>query len=277
MDRYTYSYDSNGNLLTSLYKSSNVHLSPDSWTTYEYDSSGNYLGFISQYYDYEENTWINEYSETYTYDLRGNLIMWEWLIWNSNAGEWEYWYSNNEPCVYMVNGKETWTNETAVKMVFHWVPIKLIETIPPTASVNYDKIEVRVGDELEITAVFSEPMAAADPVKISLTGAVQLPASNMVRVMDSVYTFYYLVPKGSGDVSVTLSDGTDLAGNPVSPIPRSGATFNILGLRYGDVNDDGNIHAYDAALTLQYASGFDPLPDLDPKPWENWRDTLIIN
>ena len=40
----------------------------------------------------------------------------------------------------------------------------------------------------------------------------------------------------------------------------------------GDVDDDGMILAFDAALTLQYSVGFDPL-SVDPLPWENWRDS----
>ncbi len=40
-----------------------------------------------------------------------------------------------------------------------------------------------------------------------------------------------------------------------------------------DVDDDGVILAYDAALTLQYSVGIDPMPILDPLPWEPWRDS----
>ena len=40
---------------------------------------------------------------------------------------------------------------------------------------------------------------------------------------------------------------------------------------FGDVDGNGNIQAYDAALTLQYSVGLDPLPDSDPLPWEDWR------
>lgn len=42
---------------------------------------------------------------------------------------------------------------------------------------------------------------------------------------------------------------------------------------YGDVDDNGNIQAYDAAITLQYSVGLDPIPDIDPLPWEDWRIT----
>jgi uncharacterized protein (TIGR02145 family) len=40
---------------------------------------------------------------------------------------------------------------------------------------------------------------------------------------------------------------------------------------YGDVNGNGTVQAYDAALTLQYSVGMDPLPVIDPLPWEDWR------
>lgn len=39
----------------------------------------------------------------------------------------------------------------------------------------------------------------------------------------------------------------------------------------GDVDGNERIQAYDAALTLQYSVGKDPLPQLDPLPWEAWR------
>ncbi len=39
---------------------------------------------------------------------------------------------------------------------------------------------------------------------------------------------------------------------------------------YGDVDNNGVVEAFDAALTLQYAVGLDPLPE-DPRPWEDWR------
>jgi uncharacterized protein (TIGR02145 family) len=45
---------------------------------------------------------------------------------------------------------------------------------------------------------------------------------------------------------------------------------------YGDVDGNGAIQAFDAALTLQYSVGLDPLPDIDPLPWENWR-TIAAN
>ncbi len=45
---------------------------------------------------------------------------------------------------------------------------------------------------------------------------------------------------------------------------------------FGDVDANTNIQAYDAALALQYSVGLDPLPAIDPLPWENWR-IIITN
>ncbi len=39
----------------------------------------------------------------------------------------------------------------------------------------------------------------------------------------------------------------------------------------GDVDGNYMIQAYDAALTLQYSVGMDPMPMIDPLPWEDWR------
>jgi hypothetical protein len=42
-------------------------------------------------------------------------------------------------------------------------------------------------------------------------------------------------------------------------------------VNFGDINTSGDVGAFDAALILQYFVGFDPLPEIDPRPWENWR------
>ena len=40
---------------------------------------------------------------------------------------------------------------------------------------------------------------------------------------------------------------------------------------FGDVDGNGTVQAYDAAVALQYSVGMDPLPVIDPLPWEDWR------
>jgi hypothetical protein len=95
----------------------------------------------------------------------------------------------------------------------------------------------------------------------------------MTRQSETVYTYTYSVPRADGDVTLSLSNGTDLWSNEVVATPTSGGSFTITRLTLGDVDDDGKILAYDAALTLQYSVGLDPMPTIDPLPWENWRDS----
>lgn len=95
----------------------------------------------------------------------------------------------------------------------------------------------------------------------------------MTRLSDTTYAHLYTIPNSGGIVNVRLSNGTDLWQNKLEAIPTSGETFTIAALRPGDVNDDGEIQAFDAALTLQHSVGLDPLPEEDPLPWENWRDS----
>jgi len=40
---------------------------------------------------------------------------------------------------------------------------------------------------------------------------------------------------------------------------------------YGDVDGNGTVQAYDASVVLQYSVGLDPLPVIDPLPWQDWR------
>lgn len=48
-------------------------------------------------------------------------------------------------------------------------------------------------------------------------------------------------------------------------------TITATTFKYGDVDDNDYVQAYDAALALQYSVGIDALPLVDPLPWEAWR------
>jgi uncharacterized protein (TIGR02145 family) len=151
--------------------------------------------------------------------------------------------------------------------------VKIFENIAPTAAITYNDSDIRCGDALLITAAFSEPMKEVNPVRLSLGGAITLSAVDMTRISSLVYTYTWLVPKIHGLVNVTLSNGTDMAGNEVVSTPTRGGSFTVIPIHYGDVDDNRKILTYDAALTLRYSVGLDPLPDVDPVPWDNWRDT----
>jgi hypothetical protein len=74
--------------------------------------------------------------------------------------------------------------------------------------------------------------------------------------------------QGQGATYPYLSNGL-LNTEPVS-ISNDGVVFIVYN-NYGDVDNNELIQAYDAALTLQFSVGLDPLPLVDPLPWEDWR------
>jgi hypothetical protein len=165
-----------------------------------------------------------------------------------------------------------WLNNTLVQDLTNGILI-IRKVNPPTTAITYSDMVNRFADNLVITANFSEMMNETNPVYLHLSGAVTLEDAVMTRQSPTVYTYTFRIPKTGGDVSVRLSNGTDMWGNEVNPVPTSGETFHIIQFTAGDVDDDSIILAYDAAITLQYSVGLDPIVDIDPLPWENWRDS----
>jgi hypothetical protein len=165
-----------------------------------------------------------------------------------------------------------WLNNIPIEDLTHGTMI-IREVIPPTAALTYSDTVNRFADTLVIMATFSEMMDESNAVRLSLSGAAILTDAEMTRQSPTVYTYSYQIPKADGDVSVRLNNGTDLWGNEVDSVPTGGNTFHIIKFRPGDVDDDGIILAYDAAITLQFSVGLDPLPNMDPLPWEPWRDS----
>lgn len=145
------------------------------------------------------------------------------------------------------------------------------DTIPPKVALTYSETNFnrRTGDVLTITAAFTEAVSDDFVPRILLSGANTLSAQDMVKSTSAVYTYVYTVKNGNGIVSVSLANAKDLAGNSVVPTPISGESFTVIPLRDGDVDDDGNIYAYDAALVLQYLVNISPI--VCPLPWEPWR------
>jgi len=106
-----------------------------------------------------------------------------------------------------------------------------IDTTVPTSSITYSiDHAVKDADTLVITAVFSEVMKDSPVPQIAITydgGIDNLTATDMTKT-DTTHYFYNLdVPAGDGTGTITLSTGTDLAGNVITSIPSSGATFTV--------------------------------------------------
>ena len=75
---------------------------------------------------------------------------------------------------------------------------------------------------------------------------------------------------GSSDLTIT-----DFLYNTDTITNIDNGLVTVIG-EYGDVDANTHIQAYDAALALQYSVSLDPLPTLDPLPWENFR-TIMAN
>ena len=105
------------------------------------------------------------------------------------------------------------------------------DTTPPTAAVTYGLDRpTRQGETQEITVVFSEPMADTPVVKLAMVYTGDIPtlaATAMTKVDSTHYTYNLAVPAGNGTGTVSLVAGTDVAGNPVTAEPTSGATFVV--------------------------------------------------
>ena len=149
--------------------------------------------------------------------------------------------------------------------------VNTLDVTPPTAKVSYSVNPARKGDSLLITLNFSEKMAVSPVPQLNLTGQNTLGNTNLNKVNDSTYTYWWVVEKGNGAVNVNLATGTDLAGNVIVASPTQNPSFTLLPTVFGDIDTNKFVRAYDAALALQYSVGLNPLPTMDPLPWSNWR------
>ena len=149
--------------------------------------------------------------------------------------------------------------------------VNTLDVTPPTAKLTYSVNPARKGDSLLITLNFNEKMAVSPIPQINLTGQNTLANSNLTKVNDSTYTYWWVVEKGNGAVNVNLATGTDLAGNVIIATPTQNPSFTVLPTVFGDIDTNKLVQAYDAALALQYSVGLNPLPTMDPLPWSNWR------
>ena len=101
-----------------------------------------------------------------------------------------------------------------------------IDTTAPTATFIYYKhingtavvvTQVKQGDNMIVIATFNEDITRDPPMQITGTGANTIATSRMIQ--DSYRRTYYLWEVGSGDgtQTFTLSQGTDFAGNVITP------------------------------------------------------------
>jgi hypothetical protein len=146
------------------------------------------------------------------------------------------------------------------------------DTIRPTAiAILSEEGVIGTGTGIRLTFIFSEPMSnlpCCTP-KIKLSGANFIETA-LIYQSDSVYYLDYVVQPGKGKVNIRLS-GADIAENKVDSVPVNRDSFSVTPFFYGDVDDNGYIQAYDAALALQYSLGKDFPGAIYNRPWDSWR------
>ena len=98
----------------------------------------------------------------------------------------------------------------------------------PTAAITYSESgPYKSGDEITITATFSEAVADSPVPKIAITGSNAVSATVMTKTSTTVYTYAHTVAAGNGNASVVMSVAEDTGGNVVIATPTSGATFVV--------------------------------------------------
>jgi len=104
----------------------------------------------------------------------------------------------------------------------------IIDTVVPTAAISYSSPDpYKFGNVVTLTATFSEAMADTPVVRIAIGGANTVSPTVMTRVDSTHYTYFHKTEAGNGTARVTLSAGTDPAGNGITPVPTSGAGFAV--------------------------------------------------
>ena len=110
------------------------------------------------------------------------------------------------------------------------IPDFVIDTTAPTAAITYDSVgPYKNGETVVITATFNEVVLDSPVPQITITGSgiANVNATNMTKDSTTVYKFSYSVPTGDGTGTITLTVGTDLAGNTITVNPTSGNTFTV--------------------------------------------------
>jgi hypothetical protein len=107
-----------------------------------------------------------------------------------------------------------------------------LDPTAPTAAITYSPSQMayKQATLVAITAKFSEALADSPVVNIAISavaGGSALAATPMTKLDSTHYTYTYTTQAGNGTANVTLSAGTDLAGNPVTSVPTSGGSFTV--------------------------------------------------
>ncbi len=144
-----------------------------------------------------------------------------------------------------------------------------VDNTAPTATIGYLKTindtsvvvtQVEEGDEIIVHAKFSEDMTDSPPMQITGIGVNPIAATNMTKFNATTYYYFWTVGTGDGTQIFTLSQGTDLSGNVITPTSTSiYVTLSppTASLHYYHINDDALADQVQAGDEVRVTATFD--------------------
>ena len=130
---------------------------------------------------------------------------------------------------------------------------------------NYNASKYRLDSISKIGTVSSNGTLT---VNTNTTGLVNVSWASAADISNNLPLIKaYFTAIDSGKSSFTVTNAFFNTSSVTTILPKSVVNKFI----YGDVDINAAIQAYDAMLALRYSVGMDPLPILDPLPWEPWR------
>jgi hypothetical protein len=105
-------------------------------------------------------------------------------------------------------------------------------------------------------------------VNTNTAGLVNISWGSVTDISNNLPLFKaYFTAIDSGKALFNVTNAYFNTNSVATILPKS--VFNKF--TYGDIDVNAAIQAYDAMLALRYSVGMDPLPIIDPLPWEPWR------
>jgi hypothetical protein len=101
-----------------------------------------------------------------------------------------------------------------------------LDATAPTAAITYSVAgPYKPGALVSVTATFDEPLSVTPQIAISAPQG--LSATAMTAVSSTIFTYAMTAAAGNGVATISLSIGSDAAGNVIAAVPSSGATFSL--------------------------------------------------
>ncbi|MCF6269456.1 MAG: hypothetical protein L3J41_07090, partial [Melioribacteraceae bacterium] len=118
LKKYTYTYDSNGNMISYLYENwDGANWVNNKRYVYTYDSNGNMTSYF--YESWYNTNWVNDRRYAYTYDSNGNMTLYLYERWNGvdwiNGSRYTYTYNSNGNMTSYLNedwNGANWVNDS---------------------------------------------------------------------------------------------------------------------------------------------------------------------